>query len=158
VAIAAIVAAALFVPYLSAGSGLWHSAIRYARYWRFNETVFALLRVVFGVDAAVTASTVVLLAAALAMAWRGGDPARAGLVVVAASLLLAANVLPWYALWLLPFLVLGDAPAALLFTGTVALAYLAYPEWRSGESWYVSWGVRALEYGPCAVVAWRARR
>jgi hypothetical protein len=79
-------------------------------------------------------------------------------VVVAASLLLAANVLPWYALWLLPFLVLGDAPAVLLFTGTVALAYLAYPEWRSGESWYLSWGVRALEYGPCALVAWRARR
>jgi hypothetical protein len=151
------VAAALFVPYADAGSGLWHSAIRYARYWRFNETLFALLRVAFGVDAAVTASTALLLAAVAAIAWRRPETAAAGLLVVAASLLLAANVLPWYALWLLPFLVLLDSPAALLFTGTVALAYLAYPDWRSDETWHVSWAVRALEYGPCAVVAWLAR-
>jgi alpha-1,6-mannosyltransferase len=157
VALGVAAAAALFVPYAAAGSGLWHSAIRYARYWRFNETLFAVLRVAFGVDASVTASTVLLLLVVAAVARRRTETANAGLIVVAASLLLAANVLPWYALWLLPFLVLVDSPAALLFTGTVTLAYLAYPDWRSGETWYVSWPVRALEYGPCAVVAWLSR-
>jgi hypothetical protein len=157
--IAAIaVAAALVVPYAAAGSGLWHSATRYARYWRFNETLYALLRAAFGQDGAAIASAVLVAALALALAWRRAETATAGLAVVAASLLLAANVLPWYALWLLPFLVLRDSAPALLFTGTVALAYLAYPEWRSGESWHVSWGVRALEYGPCVVVAVLARR
>jgi hypothetical protein len=62
-------------------------------------------------------------------------------------------VFPWYALWLLPLLTLRDAPAALLFTGTVGFAYLVYPEWRSGERWQVGWGVRALEYLPCLLVA-----
>jgi glycosyl transferase family 2 len=156
-ALAGVVAAALFVPYAAAGSGLWHSAIRYARYWRFNETLFALLRAVFEVDAAVTASTALLIATVAAIAWKRTETASAGLIVATASLLLAANVLPWYALWFLPFLVLRDGPPALLFTGTVALAYLAYPDWRSGETWQVSWWVRALEYGPCAVVAWLAR-
>ena len=157
VALAGAVAAALFVPYAAAGSGLWHSAIRYARYWRFNETLFAVLRAVFEVDAAVTASTALLIATVAAIAWRRTETASAGLIVAMASLLLAANVLPWYALWFLPFLVLRDSPPALLFTGTVTLAYLAYPAWRSGEPWQVSWWVRALEYGPCAVVAWLAR-
>ena len=91
------------------------------------------------------------------IAWKRPETATAALLVVGASLLLAANVLPWYALWFLPFLVLRDSPAALLFTGTVALAYLAYPDWRSGGEWQVSWWVRALEYGPCVVVAWLAR-
>ena len=58
-----------------------------------------------------------------------------------------------YALWLLPFLVLCDAPWALLFTGTVQLAYLVYPGWLAGEPWHLGWGIRALEYAPCALVA-----
>jgi len=83
------------------------------------------------------------------------------LTVVAASILIAPNVLPWYALWFLPFLVLRDAPAALLFTGTVQLAYLVYPDWLSGQRWQVRVWLRALEYGPClgvALVAWLRRR
>ena len=157
VAVAIVVAGALFLPYAAAGSGLWHSAVRYAHFWRFNESLFAVLRAVLGDAGAMAASTVLLAAAVAAIAWRRTEAATAGLLVVAASLLLAANVLPWYALWLLPFLVLRDSPAALLFTGTVTLAYLAYPGWRSGEPWQVSWWVRALEYGPCAAVAWMSR-
>lgn len=44
---------------------------------------------------------------------------------------------------------------AFLFTGTVSLAYLVYPGWQSGEPWKIGWGWRALEYGPCALVAVR---
>ena len=155
---AAAVAAALVVPFLGAGSGLWFSAARYARFWVFNETLYAGLRVLFGDDWAPAASLFAVLAVALGAARRGLDPAVSGLLVVAAALLLAGNVLPWYALSLLPFLTLREEPAALLFTGTVALAYLAVPAWRSGDTWHVSWGIRALEYAPCALVAlvtWR---
>jgi hypothetical protein len=77
------------------------------------------------------------------------DPARSALVVTATWLALAPNVLPWYALWLLPWLVLVEAPAGLAFTLTVALAYLVYPDWLAGGRWQVGWGTRALEYGPC---------
>jgi hypothetical protein len=87
------------------------------------------------------------------LAWRRVEPAAAATAVVVASLLLAPNVLPWYALWLLPLLVLRDEPAALLFTGTVSLAYVVYPGWQSGEPWALGWGWRALAYGPCLLVA-----
>ena len=49
----------------------------------------------------------------------------------------------------------------LLFTGTVSLAYVVYPDWQSGDPWRLDWGWRALEYGPCALVAargWTDRR
>lgn len=156
--LAGAVAAALVWPYASAGGGLWHSLVRFGRFWRFNESVFAVARAGLGSDeGAMLACGVLLLAATGWAAWRVADPARAGLVAVAAMLLLGANVLPWYALWLLPFLVLVESPGALLFTGTVVLAYLVYPDWRSGEPWQVRPAVRALEYLPClAVAGWQA--
>jgi hypothetical protein len=48
--------------------------------------------------------------------------------------------------------VLRDEPGALLFTGSVELAYVTYPAWQSGEPWALGWGWRALEYVPCVLV------
>jgi hypothetical protein len=100
----------------------------------------------------VRAGASLALALALALAWRRADAVASATAVVAAFLLLTPDVLPWYALWLLPLLVLRDEPAALLFTGTASLAYLVYPGFLSGEPWTIGWSWRALEYGPCALV------
>jgi hypothetical protein len=138
------------------------SLSKYAQFWRFNETLFALLAAMLGShEAAVRAGALLTLVLALGLAGWRTEPVAAATAVVVASLLLAPNVLPWYALWLLPLLVLRDEPAALLFTGTVSLAYVVYPGWQSGEPWKLGWGWRALEYGPCALVAigcWIERR
>jgi hypothetical protein len=153
-AIAAGAAAAVTLPYASAGAGIGRSLQAYAAYWRFNESGFALVAaLVPDQGTAVRICSLLLAAFAAWLAWRGTEPVAAGLAVVAAGLLLAANILPWYVLWLLPFLVLRDCPAALLYTGTVALAYFVYPIWQSGERWHVGWDIRALEYVPCALVA-----
>jgi hypothetical protein len=152
----------LLVPYAAAGPGLWMSLGKYGRYWLFNESLFdPLAAIAGGHEAAVRLAGALLAALAVLLAARKIEPVSAALAIVAASVLLAPNVLPWYALWFLPFLVLRDAPAALLFTGTVQLAYLVYPEWLSGQRWQVGWGVRGLEYGPCllvALAAWFRRR
>ncbi|HET9316446.1 MAG TPA: glycosyltransferase 87 family protein [Vicinamibacteria bacterium] len=151
--------ALLFVPYLAAtGEDLTRSLRSLSRYWRFNETLFAPLAATLGHDAAVRVGVLLAVALAIALASRRTDPAASGLAVAAAMLLLSPNVLPWYALWLLPFLVVRDEPAALLFTGTVALAYLVYPAWLAGEPWRLGWGWRALEYLPCVLVAALHRR
>jgi hypothetical protein len=155
-------AAALVLVYLDAESKktMLLSLSKYARFWRFNETLFAPLAALLGSHAAaVRAGALLSLATALALAWRRVEPVAAATVVVAAFLLLTPNVLPWYALWLLPLLVLRDEPAALLFTGTVSLAYLVYPAFQSGEPWKIGWGWRLLEYAPCALVwAWESVR
>jgi len=164
VAAAVGLTAALAAPYLDveARKTFFLSLSKYAQFWEFNETLFAPLASVLGSHAAaVRAGALITLALAFAFSWRRIEPVAAATAVVVASLLLGPNVLPWYALWLLPLLAVRDEPAALLFTGTVSLAYLVYPTWQSGEPWKVGWGVRALEYGPCALVAvrtWRDRR
>jgi len=153
---AAVLAAATAWPYLDAKRTMLLSLSKYARFWRFNETLFAPLAAVLGSHAAaVRAGVLITFALALVLAWRRTEPAVAALAVVVASLLLSPNVLEWYALWLVPLLVLVDCPGALLFTGTVCLAYLAYPGWQSGERWHLGWGMRALEYAPCVLVALR---
>ena len=160
--VAATLAVALVWPYWGAHRTLLMSLGKYAELWRFNDTLFAPLAALFGHVGAVRVGAGAVLVLALVLAWGDITPATAGLVVVSGVLLLGPNLLPWYALWLLPFVVLLDAPFALLFTGTVALAYLVYPAWQSGEPWYIPWRVRALEYGPSALVlatsGWRAFR
>jgi hypothetical protein len=156
------VALLLFIPYVAAGPGLWMSLGKVGRYWLFNETLFDVLaRLAGGHEEGVRLGGALLAALALLLASRKTDPVTAALAILTASILLAPNVLPWYGLWFLPLLVLRDAPGALLFTGTVQLAYLVYPEWLSGQRWQVSGTVRVLEYGPCLVVtlvAWLRRR
>jgi alpha-1,6-mannosyltransferase len=158
VVVAAVVAALLLWPYRSAGRVLFLSLSKYAALWRFNETAFAPLAALFGHAAAVRLGAFIVLALAFALAGRRAEPVTAATAVVAATLLLAPSVLPWYALWLLPLLVVRDEAAALLFTGTIALAYVVYPTWRSGEPWHVGWDVRALEYAPCLLVLALSRR
>jgi hypothetical protein len=153
-----LLAAALVGVYLDSSSKetMLLSLSKYAQFWRFNETLFTPLAALLGSHAgAVRAGALLTLALALALGWRRIEPVAAATAVIVASLLLAPNVLPWYALWLLPLLVLRDEPAALLFTGTVSLAYVVYPDWQSGQPWKLGWGWRALEYGPCALVAIR---
>jgi hypothetical protein len=148
-ATAAAVAFVVASPYLAEPQGLVRSLTAYSASWRFNHSLFALFALVFSRRSAALVAAAATLAVALALAWKRVDPARSALVVTATWLALAPNVLPWYALWLLPWLVLVEAPAGLAFTLTVALAYVVYPGWLAGGRWQVGWGIRALEYGPC---------
>ncbi len=151
---AAVLSATLALPFLSGRRTMLLSLTKYSEFWTFNETLFAPLRAALGSHAAaVRVGALLTLVLALGLAWRRTEAVAAAMAVVAASLVLSPNLLPWYALWLLPLLVLRDEPPLLLFTGTVALAYLVYPGWQSGEPWRLGWGWRALEYGPCALVA-----
>jgi hypothetical protein len=151
--VAAVAAAGVLVaPYAGARSGLWRSLVAYGEFWRFNETLFALLEALLGASLAHAGAAVILAGLSLFLKWRRVEPAAAALVMTGAWLLLAPNVLPWYGLWLLPLLVLRDAPGALLFAGSVALAYLVYPQWLAGGRWWLPWPVRVLEYLPCVAL------
>jgi len=161
VLVATGVAASLTVPYFAGASKTFFLSLsKLARFWRFNDTLFApLLHAAASHEAAVRLGAGLAVLFALVLAWRRAEPVAAAMAVVAASLLLGPNVLPWYALWFLPLLVVREEPALLLYTGTAALAYLVYPDWQSGEVWYLGWDVRALEYGaPALVFAWSRLR
>jgi rSAM/selenodomain-associated transferase 1 len=155
----AILVALTVLPYASARQGLLRSVLGYGKHWRFNESLFAALDAAMEPAAAAGAALLILVALGAWLASRNQDPAAASLVMASAWLLLMPSVLPWYALWLLPLLVLVDAPGPLAFTGSVSLAYLVYPGWIAGGEWQVAWPVRSLEYGvPLAVQAWALAR
>ena len=149
---AGLLAASLVIPYAGAGPGLSRSLSSYGQYWRFNETLFVALEWLTGPVQAPRLAALLVLALAFRLAAARVEPATAGLATTVGLLILAPSVFPWYALWLLPWLVLRESAGALLFTGTVGLAYLVYPDWRAGGAWQVGWPLRALEYGPCLAV------
>ena len=102
----------------------------------------------------------VLLAVLALLAARVTDAVHGGALALAAWLLLSPSVLPWYALWLLPFAVLGAGAWTTTFSLSSALAYLVYVGYAPGGAWQVEWSVRLAEYGlPLAVLfgQWRRR-
>ena len=74
--------------------------------------------------------------------------ARTGLLVLGGAILTTAFLQPWYALWLLPFLVVTAAPAWLWLTGTLPLLYVFGLVGPPLPGW-----VRLAIYAPFAVLA-----
>ena len=149
-ALMTLVAVLLSAPFADE-TALW-SLRKYADYWRFNETFFALFAALGGSHrAGALISAVALVALGSWLARGDADIVRAGLGMSVALLLVMPNVLPWYALWPLVFLPVTErsslAAGAFAFTLTVPLAYLVYPGWLGGGAWYLPWTIRALEYG-----------
>jgi hypothetical protein len=153
IAAAAALVLVLVIPYASAGDGLLRSLSGYGQFWRYNQTLFVPIEALLGPKLAPIAAGLLVGVTALALAALRVEPVAAGLATTAAILLLSPSVLPWYATWLLPWLVLRDEAGALLFTGTATLAYFVYPGWLAGGPWQISWGLRALEYGPCLLLS-----
>lgn len=76
--------------------------------------------------------------------------ARTCLLVVGGVLVTAALLQPWYALWLLPFLVVTAAPAWLWLSGTLPLLYVF-----GLEGGTLPWWVRVAIYGPFFALSFR---
>ena len=136
------------------GFGEWLAALAaYGGEWVFNPGPWALLRWLAGAlgaeDPAAVAHWIgrlLVLAAALVVAWRARGADAAGLIdqslpLLAVLLLLNAAVFPWYLLWALPLSALvGDRSWPLLCASSL-LSYLFYIDSVDAV------GPRLVEYG-----------
>lgn len=158
-ALAAAVVALLYVPFLDHGRIPIGSLGTYVQSFRFNGPVFAILdRVAPPQLLAVLAVLVGLVTATLLRraSLRSAAPEwspDAFAWPMAASLLCAPVVFPWYLLWLLPFL---WAPSTLLITVWTVSIFAVYLMWHFrtlGRPWgsLPGW-VMLVEYG-CVVIA-----
>ena len=92
---------------------------------------------------------------------RGAAPASLGLACMGLLLAFSPTLHPWYALWILPFAAISLSRPWLLFTGTVASAYLAYGAYganaaaqASGQFREIAW-LRLPEFlAPLLLAAW----
>ena len=69
--------------------------------------------------------------------------------MVAGIIVLAPNVFPWYAAWLVPFLTIVPSVSWIAFTGTVVFSYALF----LSDPWAIPWWARLVEVAPLAVAA-----
>lgn len=135
-----------YAAYFSVGTRVVGSLYRYLDREDLGSLAWWLLQRWIGRDGARTVLLVVLLAVIVVVSRRAHDTvdqvARSGLLVLGSTLLAAALLHPWYALWLIPFLVVTPGPAWLWLTGTLPLLYVFDYEGRL-PLW-----VRLAVYGP----------
>jgi hypothetical protein len=154
-ALAAAVVGLLYVPFLNHGRIPMGSLRTYVQSFRFNGPVFATLdqvappQLLAGLAVLVGLVTATWLRSA-ASEWSPDVFAWP----MAASLLCAPVVFPWYLLWLLPFLTSASTLLIILWTVSIIPTYVMW-HWRTlGRPWGALPGwVMLLEYGGVAIAA-----
>jgi hypothetical protein len=119
--------------------------------WRYVSREYfnpGLVRAFVNESLAALAAIVVWV---LAVAWtaRAGSLAERAVPMVAGVIVLGANVFPWYAVWLVPFLAVKPSIPLIAFTGTVAFAYSFF----LSDPWAIPTWARLVEVAPLLIAA-----
>ncbi len=150
-ALAAAVVALLYVPFLDQGRVPIGSLGTYVQRFRFNDPVFATLARL----PPYLAAGLAVLAGFLIAAWlrRSSSEWSADAFAwpMAASLLCAPVIYPWYLLWLLPFLGSASTLPLIVWSVSIIPTYIVWHLRTLGRPWVVPGWVMLLEYGSIAV-------
>jgi alpha-1,6-mannosyltransferase len=171
-ALAAVVLGLMYVPFLNHGRIPLGSLGTYFHSFRFNDPVFAMLERVLSPELTVGLAAFVGLLTAVWMRSVGRSsetrvgtgafarpasaaPPEAYTWPMAASLLCAPVVYPWYLLWLLPFFFSRSRSALPIVVWTVSIlpTYYVWHLRAVGLLWIVPGWIMLLEYGSVAVAA-----
>jgi hypothetical protein len=153
-ALAAAVVALLYVPFIRHGHIPIGSFGTYVQSWRFNGPVFAVLDRVAPPQ---LLAGLAALAGIVTAAWLRKSASELSPEVfawpMAASLLCAPAVFPWYLLWLLPFLTSASTVPIVIWTVSIIPTYIMWHARTLGRPWgpLPTW-VMLLEYG-CVTLA-----
>jgi len=153
-ALAAIVVGLLYVPFLDHGRIPLGSVGTYIHSFRFNGPVFAALERVMTPEHA--AGLAVLIGFLIAIWMRTESTASSSdafACPMAASLLCAPVVYPWYLLWMLPFLRSALTLPIIIWTVSIIPTYYVWHLRALGRLWVLPGWIMWLEYGCVAVVA-----
>jgi len=161
-ALAAAVVALLYVPFINHGRIPIGSLGTYVQSFRFNGPVFAMLARVAPPQLLAGLAVLVGLVTATwlrirraAPEWAPDQFAWAPFVwPMAASLLCAPAVFPWYLLWLLPFLTSASTLLIIIWTVSIFPVYVQWHLRTLGRPWGTLPGwVMLVEYGCVAGAA-----
>lgn len=141
-----------YLPFASAGWGLFRGLGTFASQWQFNAPLLEGLKWLTGESwrspgnwARYLAGLTLILTCLARYRWRCRQPAAIdayqlgqqtasdGIFTLGSLMLLSPVADPWYFTWLLPFLVIRPSPPWLVLCGTVSASYLFYLE--EVESW-----------------------
>src|SRR6202041_3739160 len=147
-ALAAIVVGLLYVPFLNHGRIPIGSLGTFVQRFRFNDPMFATLEHVAAPQLIVGLAVLVGLLTAF---WIRRKAAELSAVAfawpMAACLLCAPVVYPWYLLWLLPFARSVATVPLIIWTVTIIPMYYVWHLRTLGRAWVVPDWIMILEYG-----------
>ena len=153
-ALVAIVLGLLYVPFLNHGRISIGSLGAYVQRFRFNDPVFATLE---RVAAPQLVAGLAVLVGFFTAIWMRSKSAEGSLDAfawpMAASLLCAPVVYPWYLLWLLPFIRSTSTMPLMIWTLSIIPTYYVWHLRTVGRPWVVPVWIMMLEYGSVAVAA-----
>ncbi|MFZ0304530.1 MAG: hypothetical protein WAL75_17695, partial [Terracidiphilus sp.] len=153
-ALAVVAVALLYVPFFNHGRIPIGSLATYVQRFRFNDPMFAMLERVAAPQLIVGLA---VLAGLLTAIWmRSRAPAcspDAFAWPMAASLLCAPVVYPWYLLWLLPFLRSASTVPLIIWTVSIIPTYYVWHLRTLGRPWVVPGWIVLLEYGSLVAAA-----
>jgi alpha-1,6-mannosyltransferase len=153
-ALAALVLGLLYVPFLDHGCIPLGSLGAYVQRFRFNDPVFATLERVIAPQ---VVAGLVVLAGFLTAIWMRRKStqwsADAFAWPMAATLLCAPVVYPWYLVWLLPFVRSISTLPIIIWTFSIIPTYYVWHLRTIGRRWVVPDWIMVLEYGAVGIAA-----
>ena len=153
-AVAAIIFAFLYVPFLNHGRVPFGSLGAYVQRFRFNDPIFAALERVTAPQIAAGVAVLVGFLTAIWMRRRSAEHSSGAFAwPMAASLLCAPVVYPWYMLWLLPFLRSTSTLPIMIWTLSIIPTYYVWHLRTIGRPWSLPEWIMVLEYGSVAIAA-----
>jgi hypothetical protein len=152
-AVAALVLAALYFPFRSAGLLPLGAVPNVVAFIRFNGPLFKGLAAAFTPQGAAVVALLGGLAVAAWMRWRreAGDPA-AWAWPMAVSLAAAPVIYPWYLLYFTPFLFTRATIPLVVWTYSVIPVYIVWYLSKRGHRWFVPWPVVLVEFAVVLLV------
>jgi hypothetical protein len=159
-ALAVAVVGLLYVPFLNHGRIPIGSLGTYVQSFRFNGLVFAALDQVAPPQLLAGLAVLVGLVTATWLRSKSAEWSSGALAwPMAASLLCAPVIYPWYLLWVLPFLQSRSTLPIIIWTVSIIPTYVVWHSRALGGPWLVPGWVLLLEYGcvaiPAAIIALR---
>lgn len=153
-ALALLAVGLLYLPFFNHGRLPIGSLGTYVKSFRFNDPVFATLERVAAPQLVVGLAVLVGFLTATWMRSKAAEWSSEEFAwPMAASLLCAPVVYPWYLLWLLPFLRSASTLPLIIWTVSIIPTYYVWHLRIVGRPWVVPGWIVLLEYGSVAVTA-----
>ena len=147
-AVAALVLAALYYPFRSAGLMPLGAVPNVVAFIRFNGPLFKWLALTFDPQKAAGFALIAGLGVAAWMRYRrGADDPAAWAWPMAVSLAAAPVIYPWYLLYFTPFLFTRAALPLTVWTYSVIPVYIVWHLSKFGHRWFVPAPVEWIEFG-----------
>jgi alpha-1,6-mannosyltransferase len=149
--LAAIMVGLLYAPFFNHGRIPIGSLGTYVQRFRFNDPVFAMLERVAAPQLVAGLAVLVGFLTAIWMRRKSAEGSSDAFAwPMAASLLCAPVVYPWYLLWLLPFLRSASTVPIIIWTVSIIPTYNVWHLRMLGRPWLVPGWIMLLEYGSVA--------